>query len=52
MPEMRLPLSFPTKAVEEWVAGASATPTPTAQDHKIDQSLRGESPAAAERMQY
>jgi hypothetical protein len=52
MPEIRLPLIFPTAAVEEWVAGASASLTTTPQDHEIDLRLRGESPAAAERKQY
>jgi len=53
MPENRLPLIFPHVAVEEWVAGASASlATTTQQDHQIDLQLRGESPAAAERKQY
>jgi hypothetical protein len=52
MPEIRLPLIFPTVVVEEWVAGASASLTATSQDHKIDLQLRGEFPAAAERKQY
>ena len=52
MPEMRLQLIFPTAAVEEWVAGASASLIVDPKDHQIDRSLSGSEPAAAERKQY